>query len=232
LITKAIIQNVDYTGNKCLVRIPLFETASSKSEVEVTALINIPPGIFNNLYPGDIVFVGFEENAIEKPIILGKLYRGANFETNARGGNGNFDHLKVFTSAAIPSSTLFVYPEATAKFYQEYNTPKKLADKIMENTELINKLSEHHEMDMETLRLCIQPWNLEIDDGNLDANPSTAIDNITRTTNLTLEQAPALYNDTPTDWPLRVSPNFAKNVELEDQINTETNNKSNYYVKK
>lgn len=232
MITKAIIKKVDWAGNKCLVRIPLFETASSNSEVECTALINIPPGIFNNLYPGDIVFVGFEENAIEKPIILGKLYRGANFEINARGGNGNFDSLQVFTSASLPCDTHFVYPEDLAQEYEDYDTPKELADRLKEMRDYLNMLSIHHEEDMELLRLYMQPWNLEIDDGNLDsditinevgakATPSaikwlTTIDPIT------------LNNEVPDNWPLSISPDHENNIKREQAIYDDTSRKDSY----
>lgn len=237
MITKAIVKNVDYTGNKCLVRIPLFESASSTSQVEVTALINIPPGIFNNLYPGDIVFVGFEENAIEKPIILGKLYRGPDFEINARGGNGNFDHLKVFTSASIPSSTLFVYPAELEEIYKEYNTPKLLADGIMKTINLINRLSEHHELDMEKVRLFLQPWNLEIDDGDLDITNNDAIipkqvNGVGKPIDLISSAPPTLYNHDPNlteeDWPLKLSPNKEITFDLENDILEKTDGKSKY----
>jgi hypothetical protein len=235
LITKAIIKHVDWAGNKCLVRIPLFETASSDAEVECTALINIPPGIFNNLYPGDIVFIGFEENAIEKPIILGKLYRGANFEINARGGNGNFDHLQVFTSASVPCDTNFVYPEDMAPEYADYDTPKELADRIKELRDYINLLSEHHEMDMEILRLYLQPWNVEVDDGNLDSNAelieiakSTSQENAIITA-----MPPTLHNDCiPANWPLKISPNQDVKGQLEDDIVLGTAGKNNYYPAK
>lgn len=237
MITKAVVQNVDFEGNKCLVRIPLFETASSDTEVEVTALINNPPGIFNNLYPGDIVFIGFEENALEKPIILGKLYRGANFEINARGGNGNFDHLKAFTSASVPSSTLFVYPELIAEEYLDYNTPKLLADRIKETKEWLNALAEHHELDMEKLRLYLQPWNLKIDDGDLDALSSATIETTSTRAygiDLTADAPPTLYNVTPetippgVSWPLKKSPNNMINRKIEEDLKSRTKNKTIY----
>lgn len=232
MITKAVVKNVDYGGNKCLVRIPLFETASSDAEVEVHALINNPPGIFNNLYPGDIVFIGFEENALEKPIILGKLYRGANFESNALGGNGNFNHLKVFTSAAIPSSTLFVYPKEIASTYADYNTPKLLADRIMEIRDWLNLLSEHHELDMEKIRLAMQPWNLEIDDGDLDltSNSSMISNNnpIYHNVKLVVKTPLTLDNQTPLNYPLKVSPNKDILEQVETDLSVNTIKKSKY----
>ena len=73
MITKGIIRSINKAGNRCIVRMPLFETASSSAPVEAEALISITPGFYNNLFVGDIVFLSFEENALEKPIIIGKL---------------------------------------------------------------------------------------------------------------------------------------------------------------
>ena len=104
LVTKAIIRSINSAGNRCVVRMPLFETAASSAPVEAEALVNITPGMFGNLNIGDVVFVAFEENALEKPIILGKLYKGASSENTTRGGMGILDSLRVNTAATIPSS--------------------------------------------------------------------------------------------------------------------------------
>jgi hypothetical protein len=56
-------------GTRCTIEIPLFKSASSATPIEATALVNVPPGVFNGLAVGDIVVIGFEENAVEKPII-------------------------------------------------------------------------------------------------------------------------------------------------------------------
>ena len=172
MITKAIIQSINDAGNRCIVRMPLFETASNPNPVEAEALINIAPGLFNNLAVGDIVFIAFEESAIEKPIVLGKLFRGADIESNIRGGGGIIDSLKVRSSATIPASTYFDFPLAIQQNYQDLNTPKKVADYIkwLENT--TKTLVAQHEADF----ICFKNWtqwqlqskNVEIDDGDLD----------------------------------------------------------------
>ena len=112
LVTKAIISSIKRAGNRCIVRMPLFESASSSAPVEAEALVSITPGLFNNLFVNDIVFVAFEENALEKPIIIGKLFKGTTNENLTNGGAGILDTLKVRTAATIPSSTLFVFPDA------------------------------------------------------------------------------------------------------------------------
>ena len=69
MITKAIIQSINPNGTRCVVRMPLFETAANTAPVEAEALVNITPGMFNNLEVNDVVFIAFEENKIDKPII-------------------------------------------------------------------------------------------------------------------------------------------------------------------
>ena len=79
MVTKAVVRSINKKGNRCIVRMPLFENASSASPVEAEALVSITPGFFNNIFVNDIVFVAFEENALEKPIIIGKQYAILNF---------------------------------------------------------------------------------------------------------------------------------------------------------
>jgi hypothetical protein len=178
LITKAIITSINPAGNRCVVRMPLFETAANPNPVEAEALVNIAPGMFNSLEVGDVVFIAFEENALEKPIIIGKLFRGAEIEGNIRGGGGILNTLKVRSAAAIPASTLFVYPEANQSSYKDLDTPKKTADYIkwLEKLtkKLISQLEDHFKCFKNWTQWQLKPENVEIDDGDLDTNPTVA----------------------------------------------------------
>ena len=137
MITKAIVLSIDRVGNRCIVRMPLFETASDPSPVKAEALISITPGLYNNLFVNDVVLVAFEENAIEKPVIIGKLFKGAVNENKTPGGAGILDSLRVNTSATIPASTLYNFPDAVKNDYKDLNTPKKVADYIGENENIL-----------------------------------------------------------------------------------------------
>jgi hypothetical protein len=174
LITKAIVRAINGAGNRCIVRMPLFETASDMSPVEAEALVSITPGFFNNIFVGDVVFVGFEENALEKPIILGKLYKGTSFENETPGGMGIVDSLMVRTKASTPAATTyFRYPESQQKEYEHFTTPKKIADYI----KWLEKLLRNWLKRLENQFKCFKNWtqwqlrpeNVEIDDGDIDA---------------------------------------------------------------
>lgn len=178
MVTKAIVQSINPAANRCIVRMPLFETASNPNHVEAEALVNITPGIFNNIEVGDIVFVTFEESAIEKPIIIGKLFRGTDTEGAIRGGGGIFDAIRVRTSAVIPSSTIYEFPVVSQNNYKDLNTPKKVADYI----KWLENLTKGLITQLETNFTCFKNWtqwqlrseNVEIDDGDLDKEQASS----------------------------------------------------------
>lgn len=130
MLTKAIIQKIDQAKNTCIVRIPLFEQASSKSFMETEATICVTPGIYNNLFVGDIVIIGFEENKIELPVILGKLFLN-NLSKDSQAGAVFGDSLTIASKAILPCDTEFNYTKYSEK-YATLNTPKKLADALLE----------------------------------------------------------------------------------------------------
>ena len=134
MLTKAIIQSIDYTKNMCRVRIPLFENASRNvNMIEAEAQINIVPGIYNSYKTGDVVFIGFEENKMELPVILGKLFVSVTDEVGSYRGNVSGNSLAITDTACLPYSTVFDYTKIAQndKLYKDLNTPKKLADSIL-----------------------------------------------------------------------------------------------------
>ncbi len=134
MLTKAIIQSIDYTKNLCKVRIPLFENASRNVDmIEADAQFNIVPGIYNSYKTGDIVFIGFEENKMELPVILGKLFVSTSAEAASYRGSVSGNSLAITDTAQLPYSTVFNYDKIAqnSTLYKELNTPKKLADGIL-----------------------------------------------------------------------------------------------------
>lgn len=134
MLTKAIIQSIDYTKNMCRVRIPLFENSARNTNiVEADAQLNIVPGIYNSYKAGDIVFIGFEENKMELPVILGKLFVSTTAETSNLKGTISGNALSITDSAQLPYSTVFNYDKSLQNntLYTDLNTPKKLADSII-----------------------------------------------------------------------------------------------------
>lgn len=151
---------------------PLFENASNTSPVTAEALVNITPGLFNNLFINDVVFVAFEENALEKPIIIGKLFRGTSYENNTKGGAGILDTLVVRTSASIPAETTTFEFAKNKNDYKDLKTPKKMADYIkwLEKLfkSLISQMNDQFKCFKNWTQFQLQPENVEVDDGNID----------------------------------------------------------------
>jgi hypothetical protein len=173
LITKAIVQSISADGTRCKVRMPLFESSASSAPIEAEALVNIAPGVFNNIEVGDRVFIGFEENAMEKPIILGKLFRGADVEGRIRGGGGVFNTLKVSSDAVLPAATSFTFPASAVEAYKDLKTFKNIADYI----KWLESFTKKNITQIEDNFNCFKNWtqwqfkpeNVEIDDGDIDS---------------------------------------------------------------
>lgn len=178
MITKAVIMAINSAENRCKVRMPLFETAASSAPVIAEALVSITPGLYSNLEVGDVVFVSFEENALEKPIILGKLFKGASKEKDIDGGMGILDTLRVRTAATIPCTTLYEYPKNIRQEYKDLETPKKTADYIkwLEKLtkKLISNLDSHFRCFKNWTQWQLRPENVEVDDGDLDTGLNIA----------------------------------------------------------
>ena len=82
MITKAIVERLPENGSaKFLIRIPIFDGfEGSKEDTDYNSLTEATlcclPGVSNPVNVGDIVYVGFEDNNIARPVILGHLYLG------------------------------------------------------------------------------------------------------------------------------------------------------------
>jgi hypothetical protein len=152
--------------------------------VEIEALISITPGMFNDLFVNDVVFVAFEENALEQPIVIGKLFVNTAAENRTPGGAGIISSLTVRNNAITPADTTkFVYKydkstppapidQAATDTYYHLQTPKNIADYILwlekYFKELIHKLDQHFRCFKNWVQWQFKPENIEVDDGDLD----------------------------------------------------------------
>lgn len=111
MITKGIIiKQSNKSPNKYIVRIPIFETATTRnitsdlSSSHMEATLSANPGTVGGFLKDDVVFIGFEDNSLSKPIILGKLMLGNEMENDSRAYE-YINALKVTHNANLPVNT-------------------------------------------------------------------------------------------------------------------------------
>lgn len=99
MIQKGIVTNLLLNENRILVRIPFFETAGS-DEVIFNCLLLNQPGLINGYQINDVVFVDFENNDLDTPIVIGKLYTGSDnvSKTSVNADNINAEGAANFSS--------------------------------------------------------------------------------------------------------------------------------------
>ena len=111
MITRAIINKIDYESNKIRVRIPIYDGAQnsqgSTSDDDLSwASVMCLPGLTIDYEVGDIVIVGFEDDDIGKPIILGYL-RLANGGNEKAKISANLNSLVVNDSLSTSTDVKF-----------------------------------------------------------------------------------------------------------------------------
>lgn len=104
MIVKGIIKSIDVQGNTCVVRMPSFETAGN-DEIVATATVSNSPGSYNGYKVDDVVWVAFENDQLECPVIIGKLYLGIEAERADPRGTLNVVDSKISRTAEIPFDT-------------------------------------------------------------------------------------------------------------------------------
>lgn len=124
MITEAEIISIDYTSNNCTVRIPLFEHAGFSGITSIRAFFAIQPGVYNGYKVGDLVFVSFERNKPDLPIILGKIYRGASVEATLSGGTIIASDLIAKNTVKLPLDTTIDSTDVT------YNNLNKIINRL------------------------------------------------------------------------------------------------------
>ena len=106
MITKAIVKAIPSTdNNKYTVYIPLLRNANdSEADATFSATLCFLNGVFYSLAIDDVVYVAFEDNYYEKPVIIGKLYTGSE-NRNSVPTQITAKTIKVLDKAQFPSDT-------------------------------------------------------------------------------------------------------------------------------
>lgn len=150
MITKGIIEKIDSSVKGSVdfhVRMPLFETANDNSPFIMIAKLCYQPGNLEGFYEGDVVYVGFENEYLNRPVILGKLYKGnektlflesedqldedSKFKQNATNFSYN-SSLEVVHNAVLPINTKIgdLTYENIYDIYKTYDEQKDLLNQL------------------------------------------------------------------------------------------------------
>lgn len=107
MITTGIIREINvnggsYTNNMYKVEISIFNNPSNTNGEGCILECNasLPGGIYSSYDVGDMVYIGFVNNAFENPVILGKIYKGLTDESRSYA---HFDSIKVDGSVDLPN---------------------------------------------------------------------------------------------------------------------------------
>lgn len=89
------------------VEIPAFQASSSSDPVVLKAVLSSPSNYESVYQEGDIVFVAFEQNCYNHPVIIGSLYSEKSKDVNLNNASSNLtlDSLKVNNFASIPEDS-------------------------------------------------------------------------------------------------------------------------------
>ena len=102
MLVKAFIEELPKKGdNRFIIRIPYFE-GNRNTSILYTALLCNQPGEYSGYTVGDCVYVGFENERLNDPVIFGKLYIDEDDEALAYH---EINELKVTNHVSLPNDT-------------------------------------------------------------------------------------------------------------------------------
>ena len=134
MITKAFITELNKPNSNIFrVYIPLLTTAVSRREDAIfNATLCITDGLFYSLKVGDCVFVGFEDNLYDKPVILGKLYTGKETDIPTQ-----------ITAKTLNINEKVTLPKDTTINGYDLNLVAKAIQDLVDNNDLNNKFTDN-----------------------------------------------------------------------------------------
>lgn len=145
MIVKGIIQSVDLLKNTYKVRIPFYENVTDGTPGTYSGTISTQPGIVPDYNVNDVVYLGFENNLIDAPIILGKLF----LDKKDIKGSINCINLTCTSSAEIPINTILNYDNASN--IADSNVSKSSYKSISDIVEKVQKLDNKVNADLKEL---------------------------------------------------------------------------------
>jgi FtsZ-binding cell division protein ZapB len=163
MITLGEIQAMRTDTNLCQVRVPILEPAGHTSKFLMWATMLLPPGIHAGYEVGDVVFLTFADNSLNRPVVLGQLYRGAALGTQIDNLGTKSDKLDRATSFScgdldvnganvyLPTSTKFITYNGTVAsgdsktFKALWEDVKNLQLALQELRKDHNKLQKEHD---------------------------------------------------------------------------------------
>ena len=107
MLTKGIILSKEPNSNLYTIRIPLLETAASSSIFTIQAPASIMDGVINPYNQDDVVFVSFENDEYDNPVIIGKLSKEGLLDYTREQTNASYsmNSLNVEKKAVLPADT-------------------------------------------------------------------------------------------------------------------------------
>jgi hypothetical protein len=101
MITKAIITELPKDNNEYKVRIPFLED-NTGTEMIFTAYLCDTPNIYSSYKLNDVVYVIFEDNKKDIPVIMGKLFVDKSDDSNSEA---IFNELTIKNKINLPTET-------------------------------------------------------------------------------------------------------------------------------
>jgi hypothetical protein len=155
MITLGEIRAMRNDTNLCQVRVPILEPAGHTAEFLMWATMMLPPGIHSGYEIGDVVFLTFADNSLNRPVVLGQLYRGAGLGTKIDDLGTNSDKLDRATdfscqnldatgTVKLPTSTTFTVWNGTVASGTQ-KTFEALWDDVKQLQEDLSQLREDHD---------------------------------------------------------------------------------------
>lgn len=121
MLTKGKIIEILWDINRIKVEVPLFTAAGSTEKSVMNATAIVTPGVTDFYKVGDVVYIGFENDEVDRPVILGKLFTG--LENNE-----------------IPE-----YTNLSEQIASILNIINSINDEMLHNRKIIDQLSNNEE---------------------------------------------------------------------------------------